>query len=173
VTYLAVSHLTESKIHLLLSALLLAVLVGVVAGLRSFTAPAVVAWAAFSHSIRLDGHWLVWVGSLLAVIIFTVAALGELVLDKLPKTPSRTAPPSFVARLVSGGFAGTVLGTAFHHPWTALGAGVIGAVLGTLGGYHARGRLAKSFGRDLPAALLEDGVAVLGGFAIILLSEVL
>ena len=52
------------------------------------------------------------------------------------------------------------------YTWSALGAGVVGAVLGTLGGYQARARLAASFGRDLPIALLEDAVAVCGGFAI-------
>jgi len=166
VTHLAVSHLAESHTELLLLALLLALLIGVVAGLRSFTAPAVVAWAAFSLWISLSGHWLAWVGSLAAVIVFALLAVGELVLDKLPKTPSRTAPPSFIARIGSGAFSGTVIGTALGHPWTALGAGAIGAVLGTLGGYHARARLAGSFGRDLPAALLEDAVAVLGGIAI-------
>ena len=68
--HLAVSHLAESHTNLLLLALLLALLIGIVAGLRSLTAPAVVAWAAFLHWINLSGHWLSWVGSLIAVIIF-------------------------------------------------------------------------------------------------------
>ena len=50
---------------------------------------------------------------------------------------------------------------------SALGAGVIGAVLGTLGGYQARRRLVAAVGgKDLPIALLEDVVAIGGGFAI-------
>lgn len=146
--------------------LLLALGIGVVAGLRSFTAPAVVAWAAYLRWINLTGRWDAWVGVLITVIIFTLLAAGELVLDKLPKTPSRTAPPSFVARLVAGGFAGAVIGSAWGFTWSALGAGVVGAVLGTLGGYQARVRLAGSLGRDLPSALLEDVVAVGGGFAL-------
>jgi uncharacterized membrane protein len=173
VTHLAASHELMSHTELLLSALGLALLIGIVAGLRSFTAPAVVAWAAFERAISLGDHWVAWVGSLAAVIAFTVLAAGELVLDKLPKTPSRTAPPSFGARLVSGGFAGAVIGTAFGHQWSALGAGIVGAAIGTLGGYHARARLATSFGRDLPAALLEDVVAVGGGFAIAALAAAL
>jgi uncharacterized membrane protein len=59
-----------------------------------------------------------------------------------------------------------VIGTAWAVTWSGLGAGVIGAVLGTLLGARARGHLAGSFGRDLPAALLEDVVAIGGGFAI-------
>jgi uncharacterized membrane protein len=173
VTHLFASHEILSHTELLVSALGLALLIGIVAGLRSFTAPAVVAWAAFEGAISLSHHWVAWVGSLVAVIVFTLLAVGELVLDKLPKTPSRTAPPSFGARLVSGGFAGFVIGTAFGHQWTALGAGIVGAAIGTLGGHRVRAHLAKSFGRDLPAALLEDVVAVGGGFAIAALAAAL
>ncbi len=148
--------------------LLLALGIGVIAGLRSFTAPAIVAWAAVEHwGINLNNTWASWVGNVITAIIFTVLALGELFLDKQPKTPPRTAPPSFIARLVSGGFAGAVVGTAWAFPYSALGAGVLGAVLGTLLGYQARARLSGSLGRDLPAALIEDAVAIAGGFALV------
>lgn len=147
--------------------LLLALLIGVVAGLRSLTAPAVLAWAAELDWIDLDHTWASWMDNKITLVVLTVLAIGELVNDKLPKTPPRTAPPVFAARLVMGGFAGAVLGAWPHWTFTALGAGVIGAVLGTLGGYQARKRLvAVSGGRDLPIALLEDAVAILGGFAI-------
>ncbi|MGH3594500.1 MAG: DUF4126 family protein, partial [Mycobacterium sp.] len=135
--------------------LLLALLIGVVAGLRSLTAPAVVSWAAALHWINLNGTWAAWVGHPVTVAILTVLAVAELVGDKLPKTPNRTAPPAFVGRIVLGAFAGAVIGTAWGHNWTALGAGAIGAVLGTLGGYRARTRLVASHGHDLPIALLE------------------
>jgi uncharacterized membrane protein len=148
--------------------LLLALLIGVVAGLRSLTAPAVVAWAAFMGWIDLHGTWASWMANIITVIVFTVLAVGELVNDKLPKTPARTAPPSFIGRIILGAFAGAVIGTAWGYRWGGLGAGVIGAVLGTLGGYHARKRLvAARSGQDLPIALLEDAVAILGGFAIL------
>lgn len=172
-THLTASHEILSHTELLASALGLALLIGIVAGLRSFTAPAVVAWAAFEGAISLSHHWVAWVGSLAAVIVFTLLAVGELVLDKLPKTPSRTAPPSFGARIFFGAFSGFVIGTAFGHQWSALGAGVMGAAIGTLGGHRVRAHLAKSFGRDLPAALLEDVVAVGGGFAIAALAAAL
>lgn len=148
---------------------LMALLIGVVAGLRSLTAPAVVAWAAFLGWLNLHGTWASWVGNIITVVILTLLAIAELVNDKLPKTPPRTAPPVFVARLITGAFAGAVLGTMWGHKWVwaGLGAGIIGAVLGTLGGYQARTRLvAATGGKDLPIALLEDAVAILGGFAI-------
>jgi uncharacterized membrane protein len=161
------SHMTHFHV------LLLALGIGVIAGLRTFTAPAVVAWAAVLHWINLNGTWASWVGNLITAIVFTVLALGELFLDQQPKTPPRTAPPAFIGRILFGGFAGAVVGTAWAFTWSALGAGVIGAVLGTLGGYQARARLAKSFGRDLPAALLEDVIAVGGGFALAALTAAL
>ena len=153
--------------HLLLPALFLALLIGVVAGLRSLTAPAVVAWGALLGWISLDLTWAHWVGNVITVVVLTILAVAELVSDKLPNTPPRTAPPAFGARILPGGFAGAVIGTPFGHPWTAVGAGVVGAVLGTLGGYQARKRLvAATGGKDLPIALLEDAVAILGGLAI-------
>ncbi|BBY37440.1 membrane protein [Mycobacterium mantenii] len=138
------------------------------AGLRSLTAPAVVAWAAYIGWIDVHGTWAGWMASIITVIIFTVLAVGELINDKLPKTPARTAPPIFAARIVMGGLAGAALGAWPHWTFTALGAGIIGAVLGTLGGYQARKRLvAATGGKDLPIALLEDAVAIVGGFAIL------
>ena len=153
--------------RLLVPALVLALLIGVVAGLRSLTAPAVVAWAALLGWINLHGTWASWVGNIVTVVILSLLAVAELVNDKLPKTPPRTAPPVFAARLITGGFSGAVIGTPFGHPWTALGAGIVGAVLGTLGGYQARTRLvAATGGKDMPIALLEDAVAILGAIAI-------
>ncbi|CPR04400.1 putative integral membrane protein [Mycobacterium bohemicum DSM 44277] len=148
--------------------LLMALLIGVVAGLRSLTAPTVVAWAAWLGWINLHGTWASWVGNIITALILTVLAIGELVMDKRPTTPPRTAGPSFTARMVLGAFAAAALGAAWHYTFSSLGAGVIGAVIGTLGGYHARRRLvAARGGHDLPVALVEDAIAILGGFAIL------
>ncbi|WP_421845708.1 glycine zipper 2TM domain-containing protein [Mycobacterium sp.] len=154
--------------------LLLALLIGVVAGLRSVTAPAVVAWAAFLDWINLHGTWASWVGDIVTVALVSTFAVAELVGDKLSRTPPRTATPVFLVRIILGGFAGAVIGTAWGYRWGALGAGVIGAVLGTVIGFQARRRLvAARGGHDLPIALLEDMVAVLGGFAIVAAAAVL
>jgi uncharacterized membrane protein len=146
-----------------------ALLIGIIAGLRALTAPAVVSWAGshFIGWIPLDDKWSWWVGHPIAVAVLTVLALGELVTDQLPKTPSRKTASQFAARLVTGGFAGAVLGSGWHHTFAALGAGIIGAVVGTLCGYEFRKRLvAATGGRDLPIALLEDVIAIGGGFLI-------
>jgi uncharacterized membrane protein len=151
--------------------LLMALLIGIIAGLRSLTAPAVVAWAAYLGWIDLHATWASWVANIITVVVLSILAVAELVNDKLPKTPPRTAPPVFIARMIMGGFAGAVIGAPQHHTFVALGAGVIGAVLGTMGGYQARKRLVAAIGgKDLPIALLEDAVAVFGALAILALT---
>jgi uncharacterized membrane protein len=158
--------------HYVLLALLFAVLIGIVAGLRAMTPLAVLAWGAWLGWINLDHTWAAWVGSIIAVIVFSILAVGELITDQLPKTPSRKVPAQFGARIAIGALAGAVIGTPFGHIYSAIGAGIVGAVLGTLGGSAARGFLAAKFGKDLPAAVIEDVVAVVGGFVIVYLVSV-
>jgi uncharacterized membrane protein len=99
--------------------------------------------------------------------IITVLAIGELISDQLPKTPSRKVPIQFGARLVSGGLCGAAIGATGGALIAGLVAGVIGAMIGTLGGYEVRAWLAKLMGKDLPAALIEDLIAVGGGVLIV------
>jgi uncharacterized membrane protein len=140
---------------------LLALLIGLVAGLRAMTAPAAVAWGAYLGWLPLSGTWAGFMGHWVAVAIFSLLALAELVTDQLPSTPSRKVPQQFGTRLVSGAFAGAIIGTAGGALVAGLVAGVIGAAIGTYGGAEVRARLAGAFGRDLPAALIEDAVAIL------------
>lgn len=145
--------------------LLLAVLIGVFNGLRSFTSPAVTAWASHLGWLKLQRP-LALIGSLPAVVIFTLAAVGELVVDKLPKTPSRTAPPGLIARIVMGGLTGACVATSGGQA-PAVGAllGAAGAVAGCFGGYQARKRLVKALGtRDIYIALIEDVITIGGSF---------
>ena len=154
--------------------LLLALLIGVVAGLRTLTAPAVLAWAAALHWINLSGTWASWMGHWATVAVLTVLAVIELISDKVPTMPSRKSAPQFLARLASGAFSGAVLGTAWGYKWGSLGAGMIGAVLGTIGGYTARTALsAANGGRDRPIAQGEDIFAALAGIAVAYLTSVL
>ena len=153
-----------NTIYVLIPAL---VAIGIVAGLRALTPPAVVAWAAFLGWLHVDGTWASWMANPITVTLLTVLLVSELVTDQLPKTPSRRTPIQFGSRLITAAFAGAVIGAAAHyHVILAALFGVVGAVLGTLGGYEARKRLASAFGRDLPAAVLEDVVAVGGGFLV-------
>jgi uncharacterized membrane protein len=147
--------------------LLLALMIGVIAGLRALTAPAVVAWGALLGWIDVDDKWSEWMAHPITVTVLTIFLLVELVTDQLPKTPSRKTPPQFITRLIMGAFAGAVIGSASFHTFSAMGAGIVGAVLGTLGGAEARTRLvAANGGRDRPVAIAEDVVAVGGGFLV-------
>jgi uncharacterized membrane protein len=142
-------------------------LIGIVAGLRTFTAPALVSWGAVAGWVGVTGTWASWMCYPVTAGVLTAVAVVELIIDKLPNTPSRTAPVGFGGRIVSGGFSGAVICAGNGLVWGAV-LGVIGAVIGTLGGYQARRRLvAATGGRDLPIALLEDAVAVLGAPAIV------
>jgi uncharacterized membrane protein len=112
-------------------ALALAFSIGVVAGLRSLTAPAVVAWAAHLGWINLHGTPLSFVGSVWAVTIFTLLALAELVADQFPKTPSRTTPVGLSARIVTGALTGACLAVAGGvTPWLGALAGPLGGIAG-------------------------------------------
>src|SRR5213076_318104 len=85
------------------SVLLLAIGIGIVAGLRSLLAPAVIAWAAHFDWLNLNGSPLAFMGSRTAVAIFSVLAIGELIADNLPRTPKRTALGPLLARILTGG----------------------------------------------------------------------
>ena len=148
--------------------LLLAFLIGLFAGLRSLTPPAAVAWAVHLGWLRL-ARPLSLVGSLPAVIILSVLALTEIVFDKLPNTPNRTAPVGLIARIVTGGFAGACVslgGGQSAYVGAALGA--IGGIAGCFSGYHVRAWLAKSLRQpDFNLALLEDLIAIGGSLFIV------
>ena len=143
-------------------------LIGVIAGLRAMMAPAIVSWAAGFGRVPHEGSPLHFMSHPVTRYIFGIAALGELVNDKLPKTPSRKAPAPFIARVITGALSGAALGASQQALIGGLIAGAVGAVAGTLGGAEARSRLVKATGgKDLPIALLEDAVAIIGGILIV------
>jgi uncharacterized membrane protein len=150
-------------------ALVFAFLIGVFGGLRSLTAPAATAWAAHLGWLKLVSP-LTWLGSLPSAILFTVAAAGELVSDKLPKTPSRTAPPGLIARIVMGALCGAAVYLGGTHQGWVIGSilGAFGGIVGCYGGYQLRQRLVKALGtRDFVVAVLEDLVAVGGSLWVV------
>lgn len=151
-----------------MSIYVLALLIGVIAGLRAMTAPAAVSWAARLGWLPLQDTPLAFLGYTATPYIFTALAIVELITDQLPKTPSRTVPMQFGARLVLGGLSGAAIGAAHGGLAGGLIAGLIGAVIGTLGGARARAAMARAFGRDQPAALIEDAVAVVGAVLIVM-----
>jgi uncharacterized membrane protein len=136
--------------------------IGIVAGLRSLTAPAVVAWAAHLGWINLQGSALSFMGSTWAVAILTVLALVELVADQLPTTPARTAAVGLSARIVTGALSGACLAVAGGAAlWLGALLGAIGGVAGAFGGYYARVGLVRGLRvPDFAIAIPEDLVAI-------------
>jgi uncharacterized membrane protein len=152
-------------------ALLLAFGIGVVAGLRSMSAPAIVAWAAHLGWINLSGSHLAFMGSAWAVGIFTLGALVEFIADQLPTTPARTTAVPLAARIVMGLLTGTCLGMAGGASlWLGALAGAIGATAGAFGGYRVRVGLVRTLqAPDLAIAIPEDLIAI--GLGLFLVSR--
>jgi uncharacterized membrane protein len=149
-----------------------ALLIGVVAGLRTFTAPAAMSWAASLGVLKLQGTRLAFLYIGIAPWVLTAMAIVELVVDQLPNTPSRKTLMPFGARIASGAVCGAAVATTLATTvaaWAGGLAGIIGAILGTFAGFRFRAGLARALRRDRPAAFLEDAVAVVGAALVVAL----
>jgi uncharacterized membrane protein len=120
-------------------------LMGIVAGLRAFTAPAVL-WL-----MRHGGPW---------AIVLAILAVLEYAGDLYPRSPARTSAPALIARIASGAFVGWYI-AATSGISGAAGAvvGVAGVAVGAYGGLAVRLKSIAAFGA-VPAALLEDVAAI-------------
>ena len=148
----------------------LALGIGIVAGLRSLTAPAAVSWAARLGWLNLNRSPLAFMELTAAVAVFSLAAMAEFVTDLLPKTPPRTKFLPLSARFVFGGLSGACLCAAAGQSLVAGAAlGAIGGVVGAFAGYQARTRLVSGPKvKDALVAIPEDLVAI--GLAYFLVS---
>ena len=135
-------------------------LLGIVTGMRTMTAMAAVCWAAWLGWLPETG-WAFWTTYLVSAVVFTLLALGEYVGDTLSTTPSRKAPGPAVARFVFGGLVGALVAKAISEPLAGgILTGVLGAAIGTWGGFAVRHWTAKKVGNDLPVALAESALAL-------------
>jgi uncharacterized membrane protein len=150
-------------------AMVLMFAIGMIAGLRALTAPAVVCWAAHLGWVNLQNSHLAWMGSTAAVAIFSILALAEIVNDKLPATGSRLAPPSLVIRSLTGAVAASALAIAASQSLlVGILLGVVGALAGSFVGYHLRHQIVAGLKiPDFPVALLEDAIAIGCGLLIV------
>jgi uncharacterized membrane protein len=143
--------------------------IGIVAGLRSLTAPAAVSWAAHLHRLDLRDSRLAFLGTTIAVYSISAMALGELIADKLPFVPNRTSPLPMAFRALSGAICGASLCISANRLILA-GAllGLLGAVNGAFAGFHVRRILAKHLKiADTAIALAEDGLAICAGLFLV------
>ena len=127
--------------------LVVALLFGIVAGIRTFMAPAI--------------YFLVR-GPLWAGIAMAVLAVAELIGDKLPFTPARTGPLPLAGRMLSGAIVGWLVGAPVGLAVACILPGIAGALIGTYGGYALRMKAIPSTGR-IQSALVEDATAIILG----------
>lgn len=136
--------------------------IGIVAGLRSMTAPAIVSCAGYVSWLGVGAGPFWFIASLPVVVILTVWALFEIVIDKTSKIGNRTGLVGLIFRIVTSSLSGAVISTA-ASTGPALGVimGLAGGMIGTYGGYHLRRACVRrtSFG-DLPVAIAEDLIGV-------------
>jgi uncharacterized membrane protein len=148
---------------------LLTFLLGCVDGLRSLTPPALVCWAAHLGWLHFAGTRLAFINHPSTLIVFTLLAMVELIADKLPSTPARTAPLGLIARIFFGGACGLALATSAGMSLSfSVLLGSIGALVGTFAGYHSRHLIvSKAHIPDLVVAVAEDVIAIAGGLLIL------
>jgi uncharacterized membrane protein len=147
-------------------------LLGLVTGMRSMTAMAVLCWFAYRGNLSLDGTWASWAAKLGTAIVFTVLASAELIADKLPKTPNRIALGPLLVRVVFGGLVGAIVAAGLNgSEFEGIILGVGGALIGAFGGFLVRRELMVRVGcKDWPVALAEDASAII--FAILAMGVV-
>ena len=147
-------------------AILAVIIIGLSAGLRTFTAPAVVAWSAYLGWINLDHTPFVFMASPISIAIFSFLAFGEYVWDVLPSTPSRTQAPGLIGRILTGAFSAACLLAATNNNLLLCILGSFAAICAAFAGYQMRVRLVRALGvKDAFIAIPEDLVAV--GLAIL------
>lgn len=147
----------------------LALLIGIVAGLRALAAPSAVAWGATMAFVAVGGTPLAFMGHRFTPWIFTALAAIELISDKLPSTPSRKVPVQFFTRILMGGLSGATIGAAGGSLAAGLALGIMGSAIGTFAGSAMRSRLATFFRSDRPAALAEDVLTVILAMVVVVL----
>jgi uncharacterized membrane protein len=146
---------------------LICIVIGGASGLRSLTGIAVVTIVAqrgWPHLgwLHLGGTGLSFLGTPIAMYLFIVLAIGELIADKTAFVPPRIQAPSLGARFVLGALCGSALALAAGMPWV-FPAAVAGAaaVVGAYAGYWLRRTITSHGVKDLPIALLEDATPIL------------
>ena len=136
--------------------------IGIVAGLRSMTAPAVVSWTGHVGWLGLSNGPFWFMATVPAVLILTPWSLFELVIDKTSKIGNRTELLGLGFRIVTSSFSGAAVSSAAGAD-LAIGmvSGLFGGMIGTFGGYYLRRACVRnSTLGDLPIAIGEDIIAI-------------
>jgi uncharacterized membrane protein/uncharacterized protein (UPF0548 family) len=148
--------------HMRRDALLNTVGFGVLAGMRSLSAPAFLSRQLSQQPVDAPKGRVHALASERTSRVLTVLAVSELAADKLPWIPARISPPSLVARAVSGALAGAAV--AAPHRRMTVGRALLGAaaaVASSFAFYKLRQLATREWGiPNVVAGLMEDAVAI-------------
>jgi uncharacterized membrane protein len=144
-----------------------AVVLGVVTGMRTQVPLALLAADAKRGHFAADSAPPALLRSSAALPLLTIAAAGEMVVDKLPIAPSRLAPGPLFGRFLFGGLAGALVARrAGQRILTGAVLGAGGAGIGAFAGYHVRVWLGETTGLPDPIwGTLEDILALALGLS--------
>lgn len=142
---------------------------GIVAGMRSMTPPALLAHELHRTGSRnLDGTPLQFLATPQAAAVTPILAVSEIIADKTPWIPDRISPPGLIARSVSGALVGAALCSGDEdQPLVGAVLGSVSALAAAFAAYHLRKRLGEEGIPDPVLAVLEDALAVGGGLLIL------
>jgi uncharacterized membrane protein len=139
---------------------------GVLAGMRSASAPALTSHILSHHqSRRFKRSALGFMQSDKVANVLKVMALGELVADKLPGTPDRVKPAVITVRCLSGALSGASIYKAIgERPVTGALLGATAALASTFGFYFLRkNTVRKTKIMDPIIGAIEDALVVGAG----------
>jgi uncharacterized membrane protein len=146
--------------------LLVAAGLGMLAGMRSMSAPALLSQHLAQHpDPYIAASPLRVLGSPAAATALRLLAVGELVADKLPLLPARTSSGSMFGRLASGGVAGAAVGLMHGQPvWKTAITGSLAAAASAHLAYQVRKQAgARTAIPDAFWGAAEDGLVLGAG----------
>ena len=136
---------------------------GAVAGIRSMTPPALLSRAASRGGVRgIEATPFGFLASPRVATLLTVLAVGEISADKLPFSPDRVSLPGLAGRLATGALVGAALFAANGRKGTSGGAvGAVSSLATSYLSFYLRTGIQQRFGLPNPAGgILEDAIAL-------------
>jgi uncharacterized membrane protein len=137
---------------------------GTLTGFRSMLPAALLSWAAWHNAIPLHDTKFAFFASPIVAVLLIVLAAAELIVDKLPRAPNRTAPLGLIGRIVMGSVTGGALAASLLLTWwPAALAGAIGGVFGAALGFSLRQYFVTALRcKDWYIAVAEDVITLWG-----------
>ncbi len=154
---------------MMLVAVAWALIFGTLTGFRSMLPAALLSWAAWHNAVPLHDTKFAFLANPIVAVILILLAFGELIADKLPKMPNRTAPLGLSGRVIMGGITGGALAASLLISWwPAMLAGAFGGLFGAALGFSGRQYFVAALRcKDWQVALAEDAITVWGAWWVI------